>query len=84
MVVSETPPISSSAIQIYLITTTIILNTMILTMMVVRYDRTEYFTCYGDEHCCGNAWDRHCCDGVIIVIFIIFIVFVIMIYTKVT
>jgi len=27
------------------------------------YDRTEYFTCYGDEHCCGNAWDRHCCDG---------------------
>ena len=23
---------------------------------------TEYFECEYDQSCCGDAWDRYCCD----------------------
>ena len=25
---------------------------------------TEYFTCESPEKCCGDAWNRYCCDKV--------------------
>jgi len=33
---------------------------------------TEYFTCDYHEDCCGDAWDRHCCekndDGTVLIV----------------
>merc|ERR1712038_660505 len=38
---------------------------------------SEYFTCEPNEKCCGDAWNRHCCDkgpddGIIIGLAILF------------
>ena len=28
------------------------------------WDSTEYFTCDHNQFCCGDAWNRKCCDKV--------------------
>ena len=34
----------------------------ILYFVFSRMTSTEYFTCDYHENCCGDAWNRHCCD----------------------